>query len=160
MVSSMAKGSHEERAREIVEKWFEGILRGEGTFAQIRISESVYFALVNRITDALEASAAEARARALEEAGVVLANEVASSNAHYGAASLAIRRRDAQLALAKEALEFYASYIPPHRPISPESADFERNFGIGRVASQALAKLASARTDEANGRSQEEPPRE
>jgi hypothetical protein len=38
-------------------------------------------------------------------------------------------------------LEFYENHIPYTRMITHESADYEREYGIGRKAREALAKI-------------------
>jgi hypothetical protein len=38
----------------------------------------------------------------------------------------------------REALEYYRDYIPPHKVITPESAAYEREYGHGRKAREAL----------------------
>lgn len=40
----------------------------------------------------------------------------------------------------EKALQHYLNYIPPIRMISPESAAFEREYGAGKIAREALAE--------------------
>lgn len=40
-----------------------------------------------------------------------------------------------------EALEYYKTYIPVHRIITPESAMYEQAFGMGRIAAEAQARV-------------------
>lgn len=42
-----------------------------------------------------------------------------------------------------EALKKYMHHIPVHRVISPESAAYEQEFGIGRLARETLAEIAT-----------------
>jgi hypothetical protein len=45
------------------------------------------------------------------------------------------------LKVAEEALEYYQNYIPGHRMITPESAAYEKELGVGRRAREALAEI-------------------
>lgn len=50
-------------------------------------------------------------------------------------------KTDAKLRLAVKALEFYQNHVPLQWAVTPESAKYEREFGIGRRATEALAKI-------------------
>lgn len=55
-----------------------------------------------------------------------------------------IAERDAlaeKLKTATEALKHYEGYINPFRAITPESAAYEREYGTGRVAHEALTRI-------------------
>jgi hypothetical protein len=60
---------------------------------------------------------------------------------HHYFAPTDIARLIAALKVATEALEFYENHIPYTRMITHESADYEREYGIGRKAREALAKI-------------------
>jgi len=38
-------------------------------------------------------------------------------------------------------MKYYEGYISPFRVITPESAAYEREYGSGRVAREALARI-------------------
>lgn len=115
----------ERKVREIQDAWLLGIdLAGSPT-------------LFARIASAL----VEARNRgALEEHEDWAVREAAICPEDFGFDEVILSLNE-KLRVAVEALEFYETYVPTSRAITPDSAAYEREFGIGKRASEALAEI-------------------